>query len=215
MTGLMQRLLRRRPSRSEPGEEQPTQQLPATGPAAEEFAAPPAQGFRDRGRLRRRLRYLRRARELGFRDLGGLVFDLHRFERERPDLVRTKLDALRNVDHELRALEVALDDRRSLHELREPGISACPRCGVLHGSDANFCPACGTAVSDSRAVGERVVGEMGTLESGPSAPDADAQPSDGHADGAATHAGGPDEHHHAARDELTHGATDERSRGTG
>ncbi len=31
-----------------------------------------------RGRLRRRLRYLRRARELMLRDLGGLVFEIHR-----------------------------------------------------------------------------------------------------------------------------------------
>ena len=178
MTGLMQRILRRRPSRSEPGEEQPTAQLPAAGLADEESTAPPSPGFRDRGRLRRRLRYLRRARELGFRDLGGLVFDLHRFERERPDLVRTKLDALGDVDRELRTLEVALDDRRSLHELREPGISSCPRCGALHGSDANFCPACGSAVSGSRA-GERgtehAFGEIRPLEPGEGAPGGDGQ----------------------------------------
>jgi len=182
MTGLMQRILRRRPSRSERGEEQPTQQLPAAGLAAGESTAPSSPGFRDRGRLRRRLRYLRRARELGFRDLGGLIFDLHRFERERPDLVQAKLDALREVDGELRALEVALDDRRSLHELHEPGISACPRCGALHGSDANFCPACGTAVSGSRAMGEvgergvdRAVGEIGPLGAGEGDPCADSQ----------------------------------------
>lgn len=181
MTGL-QRILRRRPSRSEPGEEQPTQQLPAAGLADEESTAPSAPGFRDRGRLRRRLRYLRRARELGFRDLGGLVFDLHRFERERPDLVRDKLDALGDVDRELRALEVALDDRRSLHELREPGVSSCPRCGALHGSDANFCPACGTAVSGSRARGEvgepdadHAVGQIGLVEPGEGDPGGDAR----------------------------------------
>jgi len=182
MTGLTQRILRRRPSRSEPGQEQPTEQLPAAGLEDEESTAPPTPGFRERGRLRRRLRYLRRARELGFRDLGGLVFDLHRFERERPDLVRTKLDVLGDVDRELRALEVALDDRRELHELHEPGISSCPRCGALHGSDANFCPACGTAVSGSRAMGEvgergvdHAVGEIGPLEPGAGDRGADAQ----------------------------------------
>lgn len=102
--------------------------------------------FRERGRLRRRLRYLRRVRELGFRDLGGLVFDLDRFGRERPDLVRAKLDALRSIDGELRTLEVALDDARPFEELREAGVSACTTCGALHGSEARFCPACGTPV---------------------------------------------------------------------
>src|SRR5216117_3408013 len=99
--------------------------------------------FRDRGRLRRRLRYLRRVRELGFRDLGGLVFDQHRFSHVNEDLVRGKLAALAAVDGELRALEHALDDRRSITELREPGISVCPRCGALHGSEARYCPSCG------------------------------------------------------------------------
>jgi hypothetical protein len=110
--------------------------------------------FRDRGRLRRRLRYLRRVRELGFRDLGGLVFDQHRFNRPNEDLVRSKLGALQAVDGELRALEAVLDDARPIHELREPGISACVRCGTLHGSDANFCPNCGAPISGPRAVGE-------------------------------------------------------------
>src|SRR5690242_18937503 len=78
--------------------------------------------FRTRGAMRRRLRYLRRARELGFRDLGGLVFDLRRFQRDRPDLVDAKVHALHKVDTELRALERALADRRDVTELREAGI---------------------------------------------------------------------------------------------
>ena len=113
-----------------------------------------APSFRDRGRLRRRLRYLRRVRELGFRDLGGLVFDQHRFNRPNEELVRGKLAALQAVDLELRALEVLLDDPRPIHELREPGIAACIRCGALHGTDARFCPSCGVAISGPRAVGE-------------------------------------------------------------
>ena len=110
--------------------------------------------FRDRGRLRRRLRYLRRVRELGFRDLGGLVFDQHRFNRPNEELVRGKLAALQGVDAELRALETLLDDPRPLHELREPGIAACVRCGALHGTDARFCASCGVAIGGPRAVGE-------------------------------------------------------------
>jgi hypothetical protein len=102
--------------------------------------------FRRRTRMRRRLRYLRRLRELAFRDLGGLVFDLHRFGRERGDLVAAKLEALGNIDRELRALQESLGDRRDFTDLREAGIAACPRCGTLHDTDANFCPGCGTSL---------------------------------------------------------------------
>ncbi len=118
--------------------------------------AAPAGGpsFRERGRLRRRLRYLRRVRELGFRDLGGLVFDLHRFQRERAELVAGKLGALAVVDVELRALEKVLSDRQDYVVLREPGIAACPRCAALHGSDANFCPNCGLRLDGPQAIAE-------------------------------------------------------------
>ncbi len=125
--------------------------LPAPDPSApagiEPGAIPDEPGFRVRGRLRRRLRYLRRVRELGLRDLGGLVFDLHRFEREGGPLVAGKLAALTTVDQEVRELETALDDRRELIVLREPGLAACPRCAALHGTDANFCPNCGMPFS--------------------------------------------------------------------
>jgi len=118
-------------------------------------AAPPGgPSFRERGRLRRRLRYLRRVRELGFRDLGGLVFDLHRFRRERAELVAGKLGALAVVDVELRALEKVLSDRQDYVVLREPGIAACPRCAALHGSDANFCPSCGLRLDGPQAMSE-------------------------------------------------------------
>ncbi|HEX8083528.1 MAG TPA: zinc ribbon domain-containing protein [Solirubrobacteraceae bacterium] len=113
--------------------------------------------FRERTRMRRRMRELRRLREISFRDLGGLTFDLRRFGRERPDLVAEKLEALQRIDAELRSIETALDARRPLTELREPGIAACPRCGTLHGTDANFCPGCGTPLRGS------VVHEAGPL----------------------------------------------------
>jgi hypothetical protein len=130
----------------------PEQPLPAG--LAPEDVAPSRPSFRDRGRLRRRLRYLRRVRELGFRDLGGLAFDLHRFGRRNDDLVLGKLAALDAVDRELRAIERVLDERRDILELREPGVAACPRCGALHGSDARFCPQCGIAFSGPLAMVE-------------------------------------------------------------
>ncbi len=115
---------------------------------------PATPSFKDRGRLRRRLRYLRRVRELGFRDLGGLVFDLHRFGRDGQPLVAGKLEALTAVDAELRALERTLQDREEFVVLREPGIGACTRCAALHGSDANFCPNCGLRFSGPQAIAE-------------------------------------------------------------
>jgi hypothetical protein len=127
---------------------------------------PDRASFRDRGRLRRRLRFLRRARELAYRDIGGLIFDMRRFGRNRQDLLDAKLGALGSVDQELRALERALDDRRPIHELREPGISSCPRCGALHDSEANFCPHCGLQLGGPRAMGE--VG--GAIAAPPQAP---------------------------------------------
>jgi ribosomal protein L40E len=130
----------------------PAEALPAG--LAPEDVAPTRPSFRDRGRLRRRLRYLRRVRELGFRDLGGLAFDLHRFRRRNDELVLGKLAALDTVDRELRAIERVLDERRDIVELREPGVAACPRCGALHGSDANFCPQCGTQFSGPLAMVE-------------------------------------------------------------
>ncbi|HSD80014.1 MAG TPA: zinc ribbon domain-containing protein, partial [Solirubrobacteraceae bacterium] len=118
----------------------------AAAPAGTEPTAAPRPGFRERSRLRRRLQYLRRVRELGVRDLGGLVFDQHRVRRPDEALVQAKLAALAAVDGELRAIERALRDERPIAELREVGVSACARCGALAASDARFCSACGASV---------------------------------------------------------------------
>ena len=62
-------------------------------------AGPP--GFSERGRMRRRARFLRKARELAYRDLGGLVFNLHRFGQRNDALVIAKLSTLGLVASEL------------------------------------------------------------------------------------------------------------------
>ena len=144
--------------------EQPTVIAPAATPTAPaEALDPPAPDVaplsipqtpsRNRSKLRRRMRYLRRAHELGLRDLGGLVFDLHRFGKRNDQLVVGKLQALETVDAELRAIERVLGAQREVTELREPGITACVRCGGLYGTDARFCPSCGTQVDGLVAVG--------------------------------------------------------------
>src|SRR3954467_15050143 len=128
---LLARLPRRRRRSDAVRTEGSTTLIAGVDPVAATTPLKPS--FRDRGRLRRRLRYLRRVRELGFRDLGGLVFDQHRFNRPNEELVRAKVAALAAVDGELRTLEEALNERLPITELREPGITACPRCGTLHG----------------------------------------------------------------------------------
>jgi hypothetical protein len=151
MANLLQRITRSESSTPEPpaATEPPTEVAPPadtsppteTAPAIE--SAPPAPSWRVRGRLRRRLRYLRAAREVALRDLGGLVFDLHRFERERPDLVKAKLESLGELDRERRELEVALGDPRETDVVRVPGLASCASCGELMPSEARFCPGCG------------------------------------------------------------------------
>jgi hypothetical protein len=118
-----------------------------SGAASEEVAGaaptPASAGFGARGRMRRRLRFLRKARELAYRDLGGLVYEMQRLGERHDELAAAKLATLAAIDAELRTLEAALDSRQPVTVLREAGIAACPRCAAIHGSEDRFCPACG------------------------------------------------------------------------
>jgi hypothetical protein len=102
------------------------------------------------------VRYLRALREVQLRDLGGFLLELHRFGRERPDLVSAKVEWAAGTDRELRALEHALDGAHSLGELREAGIGgACENCGAVHGSTDRFCSTCGESLR-RRPVGDQL-----------------------------------------------------------
>jgi hypothetical protein len=109
-------------------------------------AAPRPSGFGSRGRVRRRARFLRKARELAYRDLGGLVYNLHRFGARNDALVLAKLTTVGQIDAELRTLEAALGEREPVTVLREAGINACPRCAAIHSSEDRFCPNCGLSM---------------------------------------------------------------------
>lgn len=115
----------------------------ADGDAPEQQTEQTTPGFGERGRMRRRARFLRKARELAYRDLGGLVFDLHRFGQHNDQVLSAKLATLTQMDAELRALEKALDEHQNVTVLREVGIAACPRCAAIHGREDRFCPGCG------------------------------------------------------------------------
>ena len=107
-----------------------------------------APSSRRRGRLRRRLRHLRRVREVLLRDLGGLTFELHRSASgEGGPVLEGKLARLSAVDREIRDLEEHLSDHRAMI-LREPGIGGtCTACGEIFGSEARYCWACGNPVA--------------------------------------------------------------------
>jgi hypothetical protein len=125
----------------------PAQAQDDSQPPADRLALPQQSGFGARGRARRRARFLRRARELAYRDLGGLVYNLHRFGQRNDALVLAKLTTVGQIDGELRTLEGALGEREPVTVLREAGINACPRCAAIHSSEDRFCPNCGLTMS--------------------------------------------------------------------
>jgi hypothetical protein len=162
MSGLLRRIRR-------PGAAEETQTEPIPAPASAHGSAPtPANGAHAaadgpplpagatpedlerrrttgrRGKLRRRARFLRRARELALRDLGGLVYEARRRAQDGGALVEDKVRRLAALDEELRALDTELGGPRGETVVREPGIGgSCPQCGELHASDARFCSRCG------------------------------------------------------------------------
>jgi hypothetical protein len=140
--------------------------VPSDTPPAEEPS-----GFGSRGRARRRARFLRKARELAYRDLGGLVFNLHRFGQRNDALVLAKLTTLGHIDGELRTIEAALQEREPVTVLREAGITACPRCAAIHSSEDRFCPNCGLPMS------RRVELPVAGAAAAPGAPAAQPAPS--------------------------------------
>ena len=125
--------------------------LPA-GVDPERLETPETEGAR-RGALRRRVRFLRRSREILLRDLGGFYYELHRSGGSQHsghrDILETKAGRLAALDHELHELEARLGETYSGETvLREPGIGGtCPTCGELHASDAGWCWHCGTPLS--------------------------------------------------------------------
>ncbi len=144
-------------AQAEPAE--PAAQAEPAEPAAPEIPVEP--GFVARGRIRRRVRYLRRLREIQLRDIGGFVLELHRLGRERPDLLQAKVACAAQTDVELRALEQALHEGSAMREIREPGIGgACVNCGAVHGSQDRYCATCGEPLWSDAGTGDDDTGDM-------------------------------------------------------
>jgi hypothetical protein len=133
--------------------------------AADTSSSVESPGFAARGRMRRRARFLRKARELAYRDLGGLVFNLHRFGQRNDALVMAKLNTLGHIDAELRRLEGGLNEHHPVTVLREAGITACARCAAIHSSEDSFCPNCGLSLG--RNADLPIAGAAGPSAGGP------------------------------------------------
>ena len=145
------------------------QRLPA-GTAPEDVERREVSGRR--GKLRRRARYLHKARELALRDLGGLVYEARRREQDPGKLAQEKVDRLAALDAELTEIEATLGATRGQTVVREPGIGGtCARCGELHPSDATFCARCGANLAEAareeaerRAAAEKAAAERKAAE---------------------------------------------------
>lgn len=161
-------------------------------PAA--VGAAPATGRRSR--LRRRLRYLRRARELMLRDLGGMLYEVHRTgagdAAAHSGVIGAKVERLSSLDAEATAIETALGAPRSEAVVFQPGVGGtCVFCGELYGSAARFCSHCGSPTGSAPRPEPRAAPAMPPrTEPSARATDAVGGPAEQHRDEAQTEAVG-------------------------
>jgi hypothetical protein len=102
-------------------------------------------GARERGRMRRRLRELRRLREAQLLELGALVLEAHKHGRDDSPAIKTKAAEAATTDAEARAAAEALDTDAGLDTVMTAGIAGpCPMCGTLTSTSWRFCSTCGT-----------------------------------------------------------------------
>ena len=99
--------------------------------------------------MRRRLRAVRRDRDARLLELGALVFELRRRERDAPALVEVAVQRVQALDEEERALVAAVAGPEVV-----AANAASPDCGSCHAPlppGARFCPACGGPVAAAAA----------------------------------------------------------------
>jgi hypothetical protein len=137
LTGLMTRL-RERVDASAAGSD-----VPAGVERGADAVAP--SGARERGRMRRRLRELRRLREAQLLELGALVLEAERHDRDASSVIKSKAADAAATDTEARTLAEALEADGGLEAVVATGIAGpCPTCGTLASTAARFCSTCGT-----------------------------------------------------------------------
>jgi hypothetical protein len=100
---------------------------------------------RERGRMRRRLRELRRLREAQLLELGALVLEAHKQGRGDSPVIKSRAAEAAATDAEARAVADALDTDAGLDTVVSAGIAGpCPTCGTLASTAWRFCSTCGT-----------------------------------------------------------------------
>lgn len=113
-------------------------------------------GSRERGRMRRRLRELRRLREAQLLELGALVLEAHRHNRDDSPVIKSKAAEAAATDAEARAVAEALDADAGLDTIVSAGIAGpCPTCGTLTSTSWRFCSTCGTPLDGRPDAGPR------------------------------------------------------------
>src|SRR4051812_44619790 len=124
-------------------------------PAGQEPPAPDAVAMpvtAERGSMRKRVRRLTRVREVLLRELGALVVEMRRLERENPELVARKAAEALAIDEQLRGLREALGERQTVEQVVAAGVAgSCVRCGTLMATDDRFCSRCGLATAEPAA----------------------------------------------------------------
>jgi hypothetical protein len=123
--------------------------VPAGQEPAPSEDATPAPTTAERGSMRKRARRLARLREVQLRELGALVVEMRRLERDNPELVARKAAELLALDEELRGLRAALGEQETVAQVVAAGVAGtCRRCDTLMATDDRFCPRCGLAVDE-------------------------------------------------------------------
>jgi len=137
-------------TRVAPAIDAPPPSGPPGTPAPDPLAAAAA-GPGEKGRLRRRLRRLKRSRERHFADLGTLVVDARkRSNGSRPDVVDRRAAEAAEVDRQVRELGYAVDAEANPRVLATGVSGSCAGCGNLLGTEDRFCPQCGTPTKAGR-----------------------------------------------------------------
>lgn len=73
------------------------------------------------------------------RELGALVYSLHKNGEENPELVEKYIQAVAAVERELEAFTPDIPDEADGADVR----ALCPSCGAEVDPDATFCRVCG------------------------------------------------------------------------
>src|SRR3954465_7829012 len=149
-------------------------------PAGQEAPSPEAAATPatvERGSMRKRARRLTRLREVQLRELGALVVEMRRLERDNPELVARKATELLAVGEELGGLRAALGEREALEEVVAAGVAGtCRRCDTLMARDDRFCPHCGLGVDEAYPPPQPAVSEPEASVAAPAEAETPAPP---------------------------------------